>query len=221
MQAWLPQLAALGLGALGWTLAEYLLHRFVFHGPSATSLGAKEHRRHHAQVDYFAPWWQKALAAVAATAVMLPVSIVSAGTARGLLFTAGFVGMYLFYEVIHRRAHTNTPRGVYGRWSRHNHFAHHFVDPRRAQGVTSPFWDFVFATRLPEVRVRVPRRLAMPWLVDGHGEIWPAYADDYELIGSAHNDVRTRQADTQAAIENRSPATGPVRHEVSARAELR
>jgi hypothetical protein len=216
MQGWVAQLGAFGLGAVGWTLAEYLLHRFVFHGASATRLGAREHRQHHAQVDYFAPWWQKALAAVAATAVMLPVSIVSGGATRGLLFTAGFIGMYLFYEVLHRRAHTRPPRSVYGRWRRRNHFAHHFVDPRRAQGVTTPLWDFVFATRLPVERVRVPRRLAMPWLVDAHGEIWPAHADDYELVGSARNDARTRQADTQAAMENRSPATGSARPEARA-----
>ena len=208
MQGLVASLGALGLGAAGWTLAEYLLHRFVFHGASATRLGAKEHRQHHAKVDYFAPWWQKALAAVAATAIILPVSLVSAGAARGFLFTAGFIGMYVFYEILHRRAHTHPPRGVYGRWRRRNHFAHHFVDPRRAQGVTTPVWDFVFATRLPVERVRVPRRLAMPWLVDAHGDIWPAYADDYELIGSARNDAGTRKADTQAAMENRSPATG-------------
>jgi sterol desaturase/sphingolipid hydroxylase (fatty acid hydroxylase superfamily) len=199
-------LAACGLGAVGWTLAEYLLHRFVFHGASAHRLGAKEHRKHHAQVDYFAPWWQKALAAVAALAILLPVSLIVAGAVQGLAFTTGFIGMYLLYEVLHRRAHTRGPHTAYGRWRRRNHFAHHFVDPRRAQGVTTPFWDLVFGTRLPVEKVRVPRRLAMPWLVDVHGEIWPAFAGDYELVGSARNDARTRHEDTRAALENRSPA---------------
>lgn len=83
-------LLASAIGAVLWTVAEHLLHRFVFHGASAKRLGAGEHRQHHARVDYFAPWWQKAL-----------------------------------------------PTGPYGRWRRMNHFAHHFVDPRRAQGVTT------------------------------------------------------------------------------------
>lgn len=207
MQALVSSLGACGLGAVGWTLLEYLLHRFVFHGVSPMRLGAKEHRQHHAQVDYFAPWWQKALAAFAVTAVALPVGIVIGGVATGLSFTAGFLGMYVFYEVLHRRAHTHPPRGAYGRWRRRNHFAHHFVNPRRGLGVTTPVWDLVFATKLPVDRVRVPRRLAMPWLVDAHGEVWPAHADDYELVGSAHNDRYTRLADTEAAMENRSPAT--------------
>ncbi len=198
-------LVALSLGALGWTLAEYLLHRFVFHGRSATRLGAQEHRRHHAEVDYFAPWWQKALAALVVTAAMLPLSILAAGAASGWAFTAGFIVMYLGYEVLHRRAHTRPPRGPYGRWRRRNHFAHHFVDPRRGHGVTSPLWDLVFGTRLPLRRVAVPRRLAMRWLVDGEGELLPAYVGDYELVGSPRSDARSRHADREAALANRSP----------------
>jgi len=205
MQTLIASALAFGLGAAGWTLAEYGLHRFVFHGASATRLGAREHRQHHAQVDYFAPWWQKGLAAVAATGILLPVAVVTTGVATGLSFTLGFIAMYLFYEVLHRRAHTRPPRGPYGRWRRRNHFAHHFMDPRRAQGVTTPFWDLVFDTRLPAHRVRVPRRLAMPWLLDAAGEIRPDYAADYQLVGSARSDERTRRADSEAAMANRRP----------------
>jgi sterol desaturase/sphingolipid hydroxylase (fatty acid hydroxylase superfamily) len=194
-------------GALLWTLAEYGLHRFVFHGPSASRLGAKEHRRHHAQVDYFAPWWQKALAALGALAMLAPLAVIAVGTALGVSFTLGFTSMYLLYEVLHRRAHTHPPRGRYGRWRRRNHFAHHFQNPRFAQGVTTPLWDGVFSTRLPVERVRVPRRLAMPWLAGEDGEIHPAFAGDYELVGSAVPDARTRAADSQAALANQRPAS--------------
>ncbi len=197
---------AFALGAVGWTLAEYGLHRYVFHGSSPTRLGAGEHRRHHAEVDYFAPWWQKALAACAATFLLLPLAGFAAGARTGFAFTAGFIATYLAYEVLHRRAHTRPPRGRYGRWRRRNHFAHHFMDPRRAQGVTTPFWDLVFGTRLAIERVRVPRRLAMRWLVDAKGEIDPVHAQDYELLGSARNDSRTRRADADAARANRRPS---------------
>ncbi len=193
------------LGAIGWTFIEYVLHRFVFHGKSAKSLGAREHRQHHAQVDYFAPWWQKGLAALAATSLMLPLSVAAQGLVLGLSFTSGFVAMYIVYEILHRRAHTHAPTNAYGRWLRRNHFAHHFADPRRAQGVSTPVWDFVIGTRLPIERVRVPRRLAMPWLIDEHGVLRPSYADEYLLVGSARRDDRTRKADAAAAMANRSP----------------
>lgn len=206
MQSLAALLAALGLGAASWTLLEYVLHRFVFHGASATRLGAGEHRRHHARVDYFAPWWQKGLAASGVTAVAAPGAVALAGPGPGLCFTGAFIATYLLYEWLHRRAHTHPPAGAYGRWLRRNHFAHHFHDPRLAQGVTTPIWDRIFGTRLPTAKVRVPRRLAMPWLVDERGELHPAFADDYELVGSAHRDAGTRRADSEAAMQNRSPA---------------
>ncbi|MEZ5570909.1 MAG: sterol desaturase family protein [Halioglobus sp.] len=193
------------LGAVLWTLLEYVLHRFVFHARSARGLGATEHRKHHAQVNYFAPAWQKALAALVATAILLPLLSSLVGLQSGSVFTLGFIGMYLLYEVLHRRAHTRPPRSRYGRWRRKNHFAHHFVDPRLAQGVTTPFWDFVFATRLRVDRVRVPRRVAMPWLVDATGDILPEYVADYELVGSRKQDEHTRRRDTEAAMANKSP----------------
>ena len=200
-----PFLIIFLVGALGWTLVEYLLHRFVFHAASARGPGAKEHRKHHAQVDYFAPWWQKALAAVAATAILLPLFALIVGLKLGAVGTLGFISMFLLYEVLHRRAHTRPPRGRYGRWRRKNHFAHHFADPRRAQGVTTPLWDFVFGTRLDVDRIRVPRRLAMGWLTDASGEIYPAYASDYELVGSHKRNATMDKMDTAAAMANQRP----------------
>lgn len=198
---------AFALGAIGWTLVEYLLHRFVFHASSARGLGAREHRRHHAQVNYFAPWWQKALAALAATVILLPLLSLLAGPELGVAGTLGFIAMYLLYEILHRRAHTHPPRGRYGRWRRKNHFAHHFSDPRLAQGVTTPVWDVVFGTRLVVDRVRVPRRLAMRWLVDDSGEIHTAYAADYLLVGSPRRDDVTRREDAAAALANQRPGS--------------
>jgi sterol desaturase/sphingolipid hydroxylase (fatty acid hydroxylase superfamily) len=177
--------AALLAGALAWTLAEYVLHRVVFHRLPRAALGAKEHRRHHAQPDWFAPAWQKGLAALAVTALLLPGLALALGAALAAAATAGFIAAYLAYEVLHRRCHTHPPRDRYGRWRRRNHFAHHFADPQRAHGVTTPLWDHVFGTALRVERVRVPRRLAMRWLLDAEGRVRARDAADYELVGSA------------------------------------
>lgn len=205
MASLLVALVACLAGAFAWTGLEYALHRVVFHELSGGSLGAREHRQHHAQPDYFAPAWQKALAALAVTALLLPAVSLAAGPAVGTSFTAGFIAMYLAYEVLHRRCHTHPPRGPYGRWRRRNHFAHHFVDPRRAHGVTTPIWDHVFGTRLSVERVRVPRRLAMRWLVDETGAVRAPYGRDYELVGRARGDAETLRADREAAWANRRP----------------
>lgn len=170
-------------GAFAWTLAEYVLHRVVFHELSHAALGAREHRKHHAEPDYFAPAWQKALAALSVSGLLLPGIALAAGAAIGVAFTAGFIAMYVDYEVLHRRCHTHPPRSAYGRWRRRNHFAHHFADPRRAHGVTTPLWDHVFGTALRVDRVRVPRPLAMRWLLDAEGRVRESFAADYELAG--------------------------------------
>ncbi|HHH28142.1 MAG TPA: hypothetical protein ENK57_07325 [Polyangiaceae bacterium] len=178
-------------GVAGWSASEYLIHRFLGHEWAKKHRNAfsVEHVKHHATTSYFAPSWKKGLAAVAASAVMAPVTSLLLGRRAGLAFTAGYVTMYLTYEVLHRRAHTHAPTGPYSRWVRRNHFAHHFMSPKDNHGVTSPFWDHVFGTARPlddadgnPIRIKVPARHAMPWLVNEHGELRPEFAADYELV---------------------------------------
>ncbi len=44
-------------------------------------------------------------------------------------------------------------------------------------------WDLVARTELPAERVRVPRHVAAPWMLDPAGELRPELANDYELVG--------------------------------------
>ena len=71
--------------------------------------------------------------------------------------------------------------------------------------MTTPLWDRVFGTRLLVERVRVPRRLAMRWLVDDAGEILDAFAADYLLVGSRRRDEASRGDDAASAMANRQP----------------
>ena len=83
------------LGGAGRMFSEYLIHRFVGHGPRRTpspqwwkNLGLKglaaqfnhEHLAHHADPSYFAPTSRKAMAAV--VAVPLVGSVASLTTPR-------------------------------------------------------------------------------------------------------------------------------------------
>jgi hypothetical protein len=58
--------------------------------------------------------------------------------------------------------------------------------------VSIPVWDLVFGTRQVTERVRVPRRLALPWMLDDDGALRPEFTRDYELVG--RNDLDERQA---------------------------
>jgi sterol desaturase/sphingolipid hydroxylase (fatty acid hydroxylase superfamily) len=173
-------------GVIAWSLLEYGIHRFLGHDPrTRPNPFATEHVRHHVEGDYFAPSWKKALTATVAVALVGWPAVAIAGATAGMAFVAGFVGMYVGYEVMHRRAHTHPGTGAYGRWARRHHFHHHFGDTRSNHGVTSPIWDRVFGTYQEPGTIRVPRKLAMTWLVDpATGEVRAEHAAHYVLAPS-------------------------------------
>ena len=53
--------AAVLIGAASWTAAEYGLHRFLMHGLRGRGLASVEHLKHHADVTYFSPTFQRLL----------------------------------------------------------------------------------------------------------------------------------------------------------------
>ena len=169
------------LGVIGWTLAEYSIHRWVFHGRSRWE-AAQQHREHHRDVEHFATWAEKGKAAAQVIPLfMIPLWLI-AGLAIATGFTAGFAGMYLVYSQFHENTHRVAPKTAYGRWCRKVHFTHHFHTPRLNHGVTCPWWDMVFGTYAPAEQIRVPERQAMDWLIDPEtGDVYPEYAADYAL----------------------------------------
>lgn len=185
------------LGGVGWAFSEYLIHRFVGHGPRRqpsptwwrnllpSGLAAQfnhEHLAHHADPRYFAPWWRKALAAAVALPLIGALASLLGGTHRGLPFALGYGVVYALYEVLHRRIHTSAPLGRYGRWLRRNHLLHHYRTPRLNHGVTSPVFDLLFGTHAPGgSALVVPRRAAPAWLLDEQGDVKEPYRLDYQL----------------------------------------
>jgi sterol desaturase/sphingolipid hydroxylase (fatty acid hydroxylase superfamily) len=176
---------AFAAGLLLWTLVEYLLHRFVFHQHVLGKRLAREHTRHHAKVDWFAPWWLKlALAPPALLLISAPAALLLGAPGVGL--GVGAVSGWLIYEVIHRRIHVAAPRNAYARWARAHHLSHHFGKVRSNHGVSSPLWDHVFGTFEAPGVVAVPRIHAQkfPWLVelrDGKPAVRSAYEGAYRV----------------------------------------
>ncbi len=170
------------LGALTWTLAEYLLHRFAGHVWRKNPFGA-EHTRHHIEGGYFAPSLKKAAYVTPVAVAQTALFALWLPPAMAVAYGVGLWGGYVLYEVIHRRAHTHPPRHAYGRWRRRHHFWHHFGDARVNHGVSVPLWDHVFRTHRAPGVIKVPRKLAMPWLLDEAGELRPELREDYALRG--------------------------------------
>lgn len=170
------------LGVLGWTFAEYWLHRGWGHRGEAKNPFSVEHLAHHADLTYFAPAYKKAIAAVAVVVVLGTLLYQFLGI-PGIAAAVGFATMYVVYEVIHRRLHSDPGDSRYGRWARRHHLYHHYRRPKLNHGVSSPIWDFVFGTlEVPDI-VKVPRRNALPWMLDEDGELREDLAGEYVLIG--------------------------------------
>ena len=142
--------ALLGVGLLSWTLVEYVLHRFVFHFQPRSSWGQRLHFiLHGVHHDY--P--RDSTRLVMPPAVSLPLGVPFYFLFHGLFGTwapAAFAGLltgYLCYDMIHYATHHFPMRNRVGRWLKRNHLKHHYTQPGRAYGVTTPLWDFVFGTR--------------------------------------------------------------------------
>ncbi len=140
---WIESAVLFCTGLLVWTALEYLMHRFAFHGFAP-------HYQHHAepaQRSYIlAPVW---LSASGATVLWLSVWAITQSWGAASWLLAGVVAGYLMYELVHLRIHSAVSGGRLLRALRKRHYHHHFANEHASYGVTSPLWDFVFAT-LPE-----------------------------------------------------------------------
>lgn len=173
-------LVAFSFGILAWTFAEYATHHWVNHlgrGKNPLSRGHLEHHRTSRLVDT----WLKYPTALILGLVFGTTAILIAGIATGAAWTCGFVGFYLVYEFTHERLHSHKPTTSYGALLRRHHFSHHFSSPKYNHGVTTRIWDWVFGSYAPLAPIRVPRRLAMPWLIDEEGRVRAEYAAHYKM----------------------------------------
>lgn len=192
-------LATFVLGWFAWTLGEYVLHRFAMHELRGRGYPSKEHLLHHASTDVRLTSWVLSWIGIAITGVLM-------GWALAPAFGAGWVVGYTYYELQHYWAHRRAPRNAYQRYLRKHHFHHHFGHPMANQGVTLPVWDWVFGTYEPVDVVKVPRRMAMPWLLDEHGEVRLEHRDDYVLAGRLPATADQGARDHADAFANRAPA---------------
>ena len=145
--------AALGYAVGGyalWTLAEYWIHRVIFHFEPEDGFGARLHWMVHG-VHHDHP--NDPLRLVMPPAASVPLALVFygafylvLGADRAFAFGAGFLAGYLAYDMIHYHLHHHSPRTRMGKWLRELHMRHHFQDDERGFGISAPYWDRVFGT---------------------------------------------------------------------------
>jgi sterol desaturase/sphingolipid hydroxylase (fatty acid hydroxylase superfamily) len=138
-------LAATALcGLCAWTVIEYLLHRFVLH---ALPPFKGWHEEHHLRPSALLCTPTLMSAALILTLVFLP-AFLTAGLWAGVALTQGVTTGYFLYTVTHHAIHHWRPDSRWLKERKRSHALHH----RNAKaygryGVTSEFWDRLFASR--------------------------------------------------------------------------
>ena len=143
---WLNYVA---LGFAVWTLVEYGVHRLIYHH---VPLFERMHDAHHAEPNAFIGAPPCLGPVLILLLVYVPARLVSVSIANGL--TAGVVGGYLAYMLVHHAAHHwNVPTTSWLYSTRHHHALHHHHSEVANFGVTTAFWDHVFGTAVtPKLR---------------------------------------------------------------------
>src|SRR2546421_350121 len=115
-------------GYIFWTLTEYWLHRVVFHFEPEKGIGARLHWIIHG-VHHDYP--NDPLRLVMPPSVSVPLAalffglfVLVVGTPDAYPFTAGFLGGYLVYDMLHYHLHHHVPATRPGRWMRELHMRH-------------------------------------------------------------------------------------------------
>jgi sterol desaturase/sphingolipid hydroxylase (fatty acid hydroxylase superfamily) len=176
--AWVSSPGALGLGrtaalffggVLLFTLFEYTLHRFFFHG----LIRAAERDRKWAFMAFMAHGYHHefpndGMRLVMPPMISWPLAAMFAaaywallGWAQALPILAGTMLGYIAYDWVHYYTHHAKPTTRLGKWVRTYHLRHHFQDHNKFMGISSPLWDVVFGTYRSPLPVRRESREAL------------------------------------------------------------
>lgn len=141
-------------GMLAFTLAEYLMHRYLYHHEPTTEKGKKfiytVHGVHHEFPKDKDRLAMPPLLAFVLIAILYFIFELMMGSAV-FGFLPGFIIGYSLYLFVHYAVHAYAPPKNFLKVLWVNHGIHHYKEPDRAYGVSSPLWDVVFGT-LPDAK---------------------------------------------------------------------
>ncbi len=142
------ELALFVMGALFWSLFEYVMHRYVFHmvveKPKAKRFVYTMHGVHHEYPRDKERLFMPPIPSMIIASVIFTIMKLSMGWAA-LAFFPGFLFGYIMYGSMHYAIHAFAPpKWLKALWR--NHHLHHYSEPDKGFGVSSVLWDVVFRT---------------------------------------------------------------------------
>lgn len=148
--------AAFLIGLFLWTLAEYLLHRFIFHFPPRNAWQERVtylfHGIHHHQPQCKTRLVMPPVVSIPLAAVFYGLFALVLGVILGIPhwiapMVSGFTIGYLVYDLTHYATHHWPMRSGWAKYLKRYHMMHHYKTPNARYGVSSPLWDIVFRTK--------------------------------------------------------------------------
>lgn len=148
-------------GVLVWSLAEWLLHRYVFHWAGESALEKRFHfiihGLHHDDPNDPMRLVMPPLPAAILAVILFALFRLVLGPVNVEPFFAFFLLGYLWYDYTHYYVHHFTPTTRWGKMVKQHHMLHHFATHGARWGVSSPLWDYVFGT-LPAQKPKGPKQ---------------------------------------------------------------
>jgi sterol desaturase/sphingolipid hydroxylase (fatty acid hydroxylase superfamily) len=135
----------MAIGAVVWSLVEYLIHRFLFHiKPSRFQYTI--HGVHHEYPRDKERLMMPPVPGLMITLFFYALWWLFTGIHYAPACMAGFLAGYLFYTFVHYLIHAHKPIKPFTFFWAH-HLKHHNPQfEHKAYGVSSPLWDWVFGT---------------------------------------------------------------------------
>lgn len=156
-------------GLLLFTFVEYWVHRSVYHvQPRSARMARFQYRIHGVHHEYpkdkdrlaMPPWLSLAIA------TLLLWGFERLWGHAGLAVLSGFLTGYALYLLVHYSTHAFAPPKNRLKILWEHHAMHHYKDPGKAFGVSSPLWDYVFGTQIkrskPSLATRPLRQTTLP-----------------------------------------------------------
>lgn len=139
---WPSIVISIAIGFIGWTLLEYVLHRFVLHGLAPFK---HWHAQHHLRPFALIGTPTIFSLILILIGIFLPAwLIVGVWLATGL--TLGVIIGYAIYSLVHHAEHHWRTNFLWLKRRKRLHAIHHHAHSACNFGVTTSFWDRVFGT---------------------------------------------------------------------------
>jgi sterol desaturase/sphingolipid hydroxylase (fatty acid hydroxylase superfamily) len=136
-------------GIVFWTLAEYFLHRFVFHIKVKTETGKRfsyiVHGNHHHYPRDKQRLFMPPFPSIVIALFFFFIFYVFLNN-NTFAFFPGFMLGYLAYASMHYAIHAWHPPFKWLKPLWRNHHLHHYKNEDRGFGVSSTLWDHIFGT---------------------------------------------------------------------------